>query len=211
MERISLAHWANLWQTVQANGDPEPSYGDLVRRYSEPGRHYHNLRHIAECLQEFDTVTDLTIDPTAVELALWFHDAVYDPHSSTNEEASAGLAHACLHGAHVGRDKIDLVQRLILATKTHDPADDPTAALVVDLDLAILGQPPDRFWEYERAIRAEYDWVPAAEFTEKRAAILARFLARPAIYRNSHFQQRYEANARANLRAAIAWLRHPAP
>ncbi|HEY1108969.1 MAG TPA: hypothetical protein VGE76_10060 [Opitutaceae bacterium] len=143
--------------------------------------------------------------------ALWFHDAGYDPYSTSNEDDSAALAYECLTEAHVDSEAVTHIRHLILCTKTHNPSGVADADLLIDIDLAILGQPAARFWEYEAAIRAEYAWVPWPTYAEKRAAILTRFLHRPAIYRTGSFQSRYEATARASLAAAIARLGASSP
>jgi hypothetical protein len=83
----------------------------------------------------------------------------------------------------------------------------PDADLLIDIDLSILGQPPERFRDYEQAIRAEYAWVPEATFVQKRREILAGFLERPAIYHAEWSRTRYESIARANLLASLARLR----
>lgn len=206
MSRTDQAHWTDLWRALGAQGDAVPWHQRLVAAYAEPSRHYHNLRHLEECLGESDAARALAQKPSLVEAALWFHDAVYDPTSGHNEEDSARLAVECLAAGGVSPELIDLVRQLILCTKTHVPAATPDAALLIDIDLAILGQPAARFWDYERAIRAEYAWVPEETFREKRAEILARFLARPAIYHTDFYRQKYENVARANLRAAITAL-----
>jgi predicted metal-dependent HD superfamily phosphohydrolase len=210
MNHADLSHWTACWRELGAQGDPAPWHRRLAAAYSESTRHYHNLTHLEECLAELAGSRAQARQPAAVAAALWFHDAVYDARSITNEEDSAALAMECLHGAGVAAETIETVRRLILVTKTHDPGPTPDAALLIDIDLAILGQPTTRFWDYEHGIRAEYAWVPAATFAEKRAEILARFLERPAIYRTDSFHRRYEAAARANLHAAIARLRTPA-
>jgi len=87
----------------------------------------------------------------------------------------------------------------------------PDAPLVVDIDLSILGQPSERFWEYEKQIRAEYVWVEQSIFAAKRSEILERFLARPRIYNNGLFFDRRELQARDNLRASIQRLRRSSP
>lgn len=210
MPRTDLTHWITLWRRLGTRGDPAPWHARLAAAYSEKSRHYHTLQHLAECLAELDGHRTLAQQPELMEMALWFHDAVYDSHSAANEEDSAQLAVDCLRGGAVGDERVETVRRLILCTKTHEPGADPDAALLIDIDLTILGQPATRFWEYERAIRAEYAWVPAATFAEKRAEILTRFLQRPAIYRTEPFRQKYEAAARANLQAAISRLQNPA-
>jgi predicted metal-dependent HD superfamily phosphohydrolase len=178
-----------------------------MRLYAEQHRHYHNARHIGECLKEFDSVRELAGQPLAVELAIWFHDAIYDPHASDNEERSAGLAGQFLSSAGLGRQFQEPVARLVLATKQHDGSLHPDAPLLVDVDLSILGQPPERFWQYENQIRAEYEWVPNEVFATRRAEILEQFLARKRIYSTDNFFRKYEAQARMNLRASVENLR----
>lgn len=209
--RTDLSHWSAVWNALEAWGDPAPWHQWLVAAYSEGTRHYHNLHHLEECLHAFDQVRAAARQPAAVEAALWFHDAVYDPHSAENEEASAALADDCFKEADVLRERREPIRQLILCTKTHDPGDTSDAALLIDIDLAILGQPAARFWEYEHAIRSEYAWVPAATYAEKRAEILGKFLQRPAIYHTVTFRSRYESAARANLAASIARLRATRP
>ncbi len=195
--------WAQVWRQGTTAGDPQPVYQELVSRYSEPQRHYHNLTHIGECLAEFDSARQLAKDPVAVELAIWFHDAVYDPHAADNEERSADLGQQRIMQAGGGAELGKAVATLVLATKTHNPALHPDAPLLVDVDLSILGQPNERFQEYEAHIRREYEWVPGETFKVKRAEILERFLARDRIYATDHFFAKYEQQARSNLQNSI--------
>src|SRR5262249_24840876 len=193
-----LDRWLRLWQAIGARGDASPWYETLTRAYGEPHRHYHNQQHIVDCLAEFDPARHLTTEPDAVELALWFHDAVYDPRAADNEEQSAGLAKRCLESA--GQAAVGPgVVSLIMATKLHENADpNDGSALLVDVDLSILGQNEDRFTEDEQGIRAEYAWVPQEMFNAKRAEILQRFLNRERIYSMDYFFVKYERKARQN-------------
>jgi len=178
-----------------------------VSAYSEPHRHYHNQQHISECLAEFDGARQLAQKPDAVEFALWFHDVIYDPRAGDNEEKSAALANRCLVEAKVEPGLAEIVSRLVMATKTHSTDADPDAAVMVDVDLSILGQAEERFWEYEDQIRQEYAWVPNSLFGSKRAEILEQFLARPRIYASDWFHGKYEQTARRNLELSINKLR----
>lgn len=205
--RTDISHWRKLWNDLKGRGDPTPWHRRLTMAYGESTRAYHNLRHLDECLTEFDRVRSSISNPSAVEVALWFHDVVYNPRSTTNEEDSAATAAVCLAEAEIPSTTIDLVRQLVRSTKTHEPAGIPDAAILIDVDLAILGQPSGRYWEYERAIRAEYAWVPDATFAQKRVEILDRFLRRAAIYRTEPFHERYESAARTNLENSIARLR----
>lgn len=168
----------------------------LRERYAEPHRRYHTLEHIEHCLAEFADARHLAENPEDVELALWFHDAVYDTRRHDNEERSAAWLLELRPDAKRAAD-------LILATK-HHRASTPDEALLVDVDLAILGQSEERFGLYERRIREEYAWVPEPIFRQKRAEILQGFLARPFIYGTEFFRARYETAARRNLQRSLA-------
>src|SRR5205085_12266673 len=150
--------WITLWQRIEAQGDPHPPYHDLVQRLAEPHRAYHTMRHILHCLEEMARVRPLAAQPDAMEMALWYHDAIYDTHADDNEEQSATLAAHILRDAAVPEVFVQTVVRLIVATKHHTAAEDPDTRLLVDIDLAILGQPPQIFDAYERHIRQEYAW-----------------------------------------------------
>lgn len=197
-----LNRWRQLWQSVGANGDAAPWYARLAAAYAEPQRHYHNQQHIAECLAEFDGARQLAQNPAAVEFALWFHDAVYDPKAADNEERSAAMARSCLEGASLPA-LASTVDALVVATKLHRTETGPDVGLMMDVDLSILGQGEERFAEYEAQIREEYCWVPVVVFKPKRAEILQRFLDRPRIYTTELFASRYEQTARGNLENSI--------
>ena len=207
MNGLSQDRWVDLWQAVGARGDPLPWYEHLSAAYAEPHRHYHNQQHICECLVELDRARHLAREPEAIELALWFHDAVYDPRAGDNEERSAALAKRCLAGAELPDAFADKVGQLVMATKSHEAAAGCDTAMMVDVDLSILGQPEERFLEYEAQIRQEYAWVPRISFAPKRAKILETFLARERIYMTDWFHEKYEQQARRNLEKSIRALK----
>ncbi len=208
MAAPTLEQWLALWSRIGAAGDGRRVWSELERRYLEPHRAYHNFDHIGHCLAEFAAVKELAESPDAVELAIWFHDAVYDPHAKDNEAQSARLAGQFLDKAGVDPQLVSAVESLILATKHIAPPTSRDAALLVDIDLAILGQPRERYARFEEEIRSEYSWVALAEFAAGRGTILRGFLGRPAIYCTDSLRRRYEATARDNLRWAIARLAH---
>jgi predicted metal-dependent HD superfamily phosphohydrolase len=186
----------------------ERLWSELLPRYSEPHRAYHNVQHINECLQEFQSAKHLAHDPGAVELAILYHDAIYDPTRHDNEDASATLAASKLNGLLLN-PKLETIRTLIAATKHNNIPTDPDAQLIVDIDLAILGQPVPRFEEYEIQIRREYQFAPESIFRQKRAEILESFLARRRIYSTTFFQSRYEKTARQNLQMSLTRLLRP--
>jgi len=199
---LDLVSWRAAWQASGAAPN-DALHAELLARYAEPHRAYHTQQHLAECLALFDEFRALAQRPAEVEIALWFHDAVYDVHRHDNEAASADCARAALLDAGAVADVAGRVAALVLVTRHSAAPARPDEQLLVDIDLAILGAAPARFAEYEAQIRVEYAHVPPAMFSEKRHAILAGFLARPVLYGTAALRARLEATARANLQAAI--------
>ena len=176
----------------------------LIAAYSAPGRHYHNLAHIRDCLVKLahvDALSDAERD--ILSEAIWWHDVVYDPTRSDNEELSAQLAQA-----HVGRDIAREVGRLIRLTKTHDvQPDDRLGATLISIDLSILGAEPARYDAYAAAIRQEFIHVPEGDYRAGRARVLSQFAGRPVIFPDAAFAARYDRPARENLARELASLR----
>jgi len=206
MQNRSEQQWLALWKRLGARGDARAVYNDLVTRYSEPHRAYHTLEHIGHCLNEFEQVRHLAISPDAVELALWYHDAIYDTKARDNEERSAALMEEMVRNASLPDSFGQSVANLITATKHTLAPTDPDVRLLVDVDLSILGQSEGKFDEYERQVRKEYEWVAADAFVAGRSAILKSFLDRPTIYSTQFFHNKYEAQAQRNLVRSLAQL-----
>ncbi len=180
-------------------------FDQLVVAYGEVGRYYHTDRHISQCLRHFQSFRHLAQQPGEIEVALWFHDAVYDSRRRDNEALSAEWAMRYLKAEGVESGVVNRIAAMILATKMHGTQDADTA-LLLDIDLGILGSSPEAFEAYDRAIRLEYAWVPEAEYRSGRAKVLQQFLDRPHLYQTPDCRDRYEAQARSNLERKIASL-----
>jgi predicted metal-dependent HD superfamily phosphohydrolase len=176
-----------------------PALGtDLLRRWAEPWRHYHDVQHLAEVLTALDDLAAPV--PAPIRLAAWFHDAIYDPRADDNEERSALLAASTLPAIGVADTTVAEVVRLVRLTATHDPTpDDPGGALLCDADLAILGSSPARYERYVTDVRREYAHVPDDDFRAARTRILRGFQRLPTIYRTAAGRSRWESTARRNL------------
>lgn len=181
----------------------------LRARLADPGRAYHGQRHIDLLLALHAEIRDHLHAPDAVQLAIWYHDAIYVPMSSQNEIESAGLLRAEMAGL-ADPALIETAAVLVLATRTHEvpqgiaPALAADCAWFLDMDLSILGADAETFAWYDKAIRIEYAGVPEAEWRARRPRVLGSFLARERLYLTPYFHARLDAPARANLRAAIA-------
>jgi predicted metal-dependent HD superfamily phosphohydrolase len=176
----------------------------LLRAYGEPHRHYHTLQHLEECFAQFDLLRKKAERPAEIELALWFHDAIYDTRRRDNEARSARWAFEVLQP--LARDAAERVKMLVMATRHEAVPQGVDAQVLVDVDLSILGAPEARFDEYEAQVRREYAWVPMPLYRRQRRKILAGFLEREPIFNTKLFVERYEARARANLGRALARL-----
>lgn len=185
--------------------DAYPVFDRLSAAYSEPHRHYHTLEHLGDLFR----VTARLGGSPAVELAVWFHDAVYDPRGADNEARSAVLVGEWLSPLGLPPTVIDRVAELVLSTAHLSANTTPTdtdALVLRDADLAILGAAELRYRRYSADIRREYAHVSDAEYRRGRAAVLAAFLAQPAIYHHPRLRAEGEAAARRNLTAELAEL-----
>lgn len=180
----TCAFWLSTTPPTPSDGLAGAIKGQLIAAYSEPHRRYHDLTHIADCLDELTKVPDLGEEVRLrLAYAIWWHDAIYDPTRHDNETASAGLARRDLTALGTSAETCDEVARLITLTAGHQVGEgDADGALLVSIDLAVLGRPPEDYDAYARAIREEYAHVPDALFRPGRASILKRMLTqRPSI------------------------------
>lgn len=204
--------WSRAWLQLGLVA-PDALLPQLLAAYAEPQRHYHTLQHLGECLAALELALGDAAHPGEVELALWFHDAVYDVKAHDNELRSAQWASLALQQAGATQPQMARLHGLIMATchgadvpEVLTGQDARDAQLLVDIDLAILGAVPPRFAEYDAQVRAEYSWLAAAIYRSRRKAVLQGFLQREAIYCTPAFHTRLEAQARHNLAAAIHQL-----
>lgn len=203
---LDQGRWLALWDRLGAQGSGYSVFAHLSASYQEPGRAYHTAEHIRDCLAQLDQARDVARRADEIEAAIWFHDAVYVPGGSDNEDRSARLAQAALMACSVSLEVARRIGNLVLATRHLAVSNDPDIQLMCDIDLSILGRDPPVFAEFERRIRQEYDWVPEPVYRTSRAEILRGFLDRPSIYQTEHFRARYEGPAHANLERLIREL-----
>ena len=194
----------------------DPSYDECLvdaelkarAAYSEPHRAYHDHRHLDECLGHLESIRDLDErDRRLLKWAILWHDAVYEPGGRDNEERSADLALSDLAGCGVADEDSAEVARLIRLTERHraEP-DDRLGALMVSIDLSILGTDPDRYREYSADVRREYVHVPEQLWRTGRSLVLKRLLEVDPLYPDPGFRDRFEAQARENMEAELKVL-----
>lgn len=184
----------------------------LKARYAESHRYYHTWAHVKALLNLLEEVRGELHDPHAVELAILYHDAIYDPRSEENEAMSAALMADEL-GPLVRARTLARANTLILETAGHQlPASgEPDllsdCALFLDMDLSILGADQELFDAYEKAIREEYHFVPVEDYRQGRSTILEDFLGRERLYFSSQMHRRLDRRARENLKRSLKALK----
>jgi predicted metal-dependent HD superfamily phosphohydrolase len=164
------------------------------------------MQHLDECFSHFELIRDHAEHQAEVELAIWFHDAIYKVSSKDNEEKSAEWAYASTVSSGLPKEIGERVYSLILVTKHKAVPVSRDAEVLVDVDLGILAAEPKRFDEYELQIRAEYAWVPEPLYRQERRKVLQEFVGRSSLYSTALFRERYEVQVRENLSRSLAKL-----
>jgi len=187
---------------------PADQLAEIEAAHAQPPRAYHNFGHVQALLQHHRDVAAGPgwRQPREVALAMLYHDAVYEAGRGDNEARSAMMARAAIARwlPDAGVD-VERVAALIELTARHGRLRgdelDADAALFLDADMAILGAPAAVFDAYDRGIAAEYRGkVPGLLFRLNRRRFLKGVLAQPRIFFSDFFHERYDAQARANLR-----------
>jgi predicted metal-dependent HD superfamily phosphohydrolase len=198
----------NLLQNLSENPESIARICEFIfTKYSEKHRAYHNLSHINALLSHAENYQEKFLDFESVQLAIWFHDVIYNTKRFDNESESAKIAVEVLSELNVPKDKIEKIDRMITATAKHDSNGlDVDGKLFLDLDLAILGQNENVYLNYSKAIRKEYSFVPWFLYKRSRRKILENFLQREIIYFTEEIRQDFETQARLNLANEIKTL-----
>ena len=206
------ATWTAAWALLDR---PAPAWllAELEQAWGEPPRHYHDRRHLGECLALWTRWRTHCERPGEVAVALWFHDAVYDPRADDNELRSAAWAARSLGAAGVSSAVAQRVHDLVMATRHGAPTGEVSlggnvavaadADALLDIDLAILGSRAERF---DRDVRLEYADVPLGTYTRRRREVLQGLAARAPLYRGAAAVELLEAQAHVNLAAALSRL-----
>ncbi|XP_067677643.1 uncharacterized protein [Haliotis asinina] len=178
----------------------------IVNKYTEDQRHYHTLDHIADMCVFYNNWKQRLRNSSAVALAIFFHDIVYDPKSSSNEQDSIQMFRDFAHEAELDAYLKDAAIQLIDATITHVAVDNTDLKFFLDFDMAVLGRPAEGYSNYASQIQREYGHLDNATFNSKRSQVLQNFLARDHIFSTEEFTQLYEGKARSNMAKEITLL-----
>lgn len=190
-----------LWDRNRASAhSPEAAtiWAYLMEQFRQPHRHYHDQKHIAHCLAELDTARNEIGNPDMVELALWFHDAIYEPGDRNNELRSAELFLSYAQTALPATLAKEVYDAILVTVHQRQPERN-NARFVVDIDLSSFGLPWPEFMADCHALRKEQVNVPDSEFYTSKRKFLRGLIDRSSIFVTPSFRQRYEDAARTNI------------
>lgn len=205
MMQLYLSKLEHVWFELHQHyhfSEPQKILDELIAAYGEKQRAYHSVQHLYECLRLHQSIQSELNDPSAVALALWFHDAIYNPQAPDNELKSAELFEQ-LMAQDLLPDTLAKIKRWILATQKHALTDETDLQFLLDIDLAILAAPPERFIQYEQQIQQEYAWVEPEVYSIKRKEVLMHFYQSEPLYQTAYFQKNFELNAKQNLKSTL--------
>ena len=181
-------------------------YADVKAHYMEPHRRYHTPVHIAHCLKQLDLSKAHMDNPDAVEMAIWFHDVIYDAKATDNEQQSADYF-VRLCGDELSPDFKSTVNQLIMVTihRKHPVINDEK--FIVDIDLSSFGLPWERMFKDSEGVRNEFSHMSDEEFYPAQKIFLDSLLARKTFCFTEFFRERHEQMARDNIRRYLESLR----
>lgn len=181
-------------------------WGEIENKYSEKGRHYHNLIHLENMFQELEQVRERISDCTVVSFSVFYHDIIYDATSKSNEEKSALAAEKRLSELGLNKDRVSIISTQILATKSHQKSENEDTNYLLDADLSVLGKDFDTYLGYTQMIRKEYSIYPDFLYKPGRKKVLKHFLELESIFKTEYFREKYEAQAKENIATEIKLL-----
>lgn len=179
---------------------------EIEKNYSNKKRHYHTLQHLDSLLRELTEVKENIQHWETILFTLYYHDIVYNPLKSNNEEKSAELAEKRMNQLALPNEQIQNCKEQLVATKTHTPSNNSDTNYFTDADLSILGQPWETYQLYFKNVRKEYSIFPDFLYNPGRKKALNHFLSMERIFKTDYFYERYEKQAKQNLQKEIERL-----
>lgn len=178
-------------------------WNEIEHNYSTKKRHYHTLHHLENLLIQLTEVKEEIQNWNTILFTLYYHDVIYNPLKSDNEEKSAELAEERMKQLSAPDEIIKNCKLQILATKSHTSSADSDTNYFTDADLSILGQSWESYVEYYKNVRKEYAVYPGLIYNPGRKKVLKHFLEMKTIFKTDYFYNTFEIQARENLQKEI--------
>ena len=179
---------------------------EIAENYSGSKRHYHTLEHLENLFAELENVQPQIRQWDGLSFSVFYHDVIYNVKKHDNEEQSAVFAAARLQQLNVPAEMITSCAAQINATKSHTLSEEPDTNLFTDADLSVLGKPWPQYETYFRQVRKEYAIYPDLLYKPGRKKVLRHFLEMERIFKTEVFREKYEQQARENLRRELELL-----
>ena len=183
------------------DNDPlkEELWTEIEKNYSDEKRYYHTLQHLDNLLRQLSEVKGDIKNWETILFTLYYHDIIYNPLKSDNEEKSAVLAEKRMKEISVSSEIINHCKKQILATKGHNKSTDNDTNYFTDADLSVLGQPWETYSKYYKNIRKEYSVYPDLVYHTGRKNVVRHFLSMDRIFKTDFFFNKFETQAKRNL------------
>lgn len=179
---------------------------EIETKYTEKGRHYHDLLHLERMFEEFEAIKDSISNFSLISFAVFYHDVIYDATSKSNEEKSASTAEKRLTELDLGKEEIAIISAQILATKSHQNSENSDINYLLDADLSVLGKDWETYLDYTQKIRKEYSIYPDFLYKPGRKKVLRHFLELESIFKTEYFKGKYEVQAKENIEKELQLL-----
>ena len=199
---LDTDRFQQLWRRClldQAIDNSAAIHQYLIDAYSEPQRVYHTLHHIRQCLSQFDKISPQLQNSDALELAIWFHDVIYQPGAADNEQLSADLFMEMTSGLFEEALRSTVSQHIMATLHRGADTDNADTKYMVDIDLSSFGLPWPEFLRDSNYLREEMGRLSDEVFYQKQFDFQRNLLDQPKFFKSDFFYDNYENQARKNL------------
>lgn len=172
---------------------------EIENNYSDKKRHYHTLEHLENLLFQLSEIKTEINNWDSILFTLFYHDIIYNPLNSDNEEKSAGLAEKRMKQINVNNETLESCKLQIISTKSHFRSSDSDINYFLDADLSVLGQDWNTYSVYCKNVRKEYSIFPDFIYKSGRKKVLSHFLSMDRIFKTEYFYNKFESKAKENI------------
>jgi len=180
------------WDCVCAELGMSPApeiFTDLIAGYQNPNRGYHSLLHLWWVIKEAKKYMSVMENPAEVMMALFYHDAIYNPRIPDTENVVLSL-NRCMDVLRSGEISQNIrinISKIIMGTLHDKPPLSADEALARDIDLSmIIGFAPETI---ETLMRKEYAFVPEDVYLIARKRVLKSFYLNDHLFLSQPFQE----------------------
>lgn len=210
----------SIWDSVMENHGickniSNMFFEKVIEKYNESGRFHHNCPHLIYMHSNISVlstkVSNVNLD--ILSMAMFYHDVIYNPASTTNEQDSYDMAIGHLKIMRFDENFIKQVGELVLLTIDHEINPELTVPLEIqkiflDSDMAILASDEKMYMEYSKNVRKEYYCIPKDKYNEGRILFLESALKKEKLFFTDSMNDEFLIKARENIKNEIDYLKN---